>query len=189
MEERPADHLMGDSAWLADKAREGRGVGSQGLDDAAAYIARSFKSFGLSPLEGDDYRQEFDATTKVVTQATFSVGGGQFDGAKLRAFGFSSSIAVDGPLAYVATNEDFAHVDVKGKIVVVRQQGRSNLAHTAWVAHDRGAVGLLVVADGPLSEAKPDTGSTSVARVVVPGATTTLSKARSCSGGSPSPDG
>ncbi len=157
VEERPAEHLLGDSAWLADKAREGRGLGSQGLDDSAAYIERSFKSFGLVPLEGDDYRQEFDATTKVVTQVTFSVGGGQFDGAKLRAFGFSSSIAVDGPLAYVATNEDFAHVDVKGKIVVVRQQGRSNLAHTAWVAHDRGAVGLLVVADGPLAEAKPDT--------------------------------
>ena len=156
VEERPADHLLGDSAWLADKARAGRGLGTPGLDDAGAYIERSFKSFGLSPLEGDDFRQEFDATTSVVAQATFSMGGGQFDPKNLRAFGFSSSVAVDGPLSFVGTNDDFARVDVKGKIVVVRQQGRSSLSHTAWVARDRGAVGLLVVADGPLLEPKPD---------------------------------
>jgi dipeptidyl aminopeptidase/acylaminoacyl peptidase len=156
VEERPADHLLGDSAWLADKGREGRGLGSQGLDDAGAYIERSFKSFGLSPIDGDDYRVEFDATISVVAQASFSMGGGQFDPKNLRALGFSSSLAVEGPLTLVASNDDFAHVDVKGKIVVVRQQGRSNLSHTAWVAHDRGAVGLLVVADGALPEPKPD---------------------------------
>jgi hypothetical protein len=157
VEERPADHLLGDSAWLADPARAGRGLGEPGLEDAGAYVERSFKSFGLTPLEGDDFRQEFDATTSVVTQVSFSVGGGQFDPAKLRGFGFSASIAVDGPLALVASNDDFAHVNVKGKIVVVRQQGRSNLSHTAWVAHDRGAVGLIVVADGALPQPRPDT--------------------------------
>jgi Tol biopolymer transport system component len=156
VEERPTDHLLGDSAWLADKAREGRGLGSKGLDDAGAYVERSFKSFGLTPIDGDDYRVEFDAAISVVAQASFSMGGGQFDPKNLRAFGFSSSIAVDGPLTFIASNDDFAHADVKGKIVVVRQQGRSNLSHTAWVAHDRGAVGLLVVADGALPEPRPD---------------------------------
>jgi Tol biopolymer transport system component len=156
VEERPADHLLGDSAWLADKARGGRGLGSQGLDDSGEYIERSFKSFGLTPVDGEDYRQEFDATTKVVAQAEFKVGGGAFDPSKLRAFGFSSSSSVDGLLAFVGDNDAFNKVDVKGKIVVVRQAGRSNLRHTAWLAHDRGAVGLVVAADSSPPEPKPE---------------------------------
>jgi Tol biopolymer transport system component len=168
VEERPADHLLGDSAWLADKAREGRGLGSQGLDAAGEYIERSFKTFGLTPVDGEDYRQEFDATTKVVAQTEFKVGGGAFDPAKLRAFGFSSSASVDGPLAYVGTNDDFAKLDLKGKIVVVRQQGRWSLSYTAWLARSRGAVGLVVAADGNPSEPKPES-SQGIAAVMIAG--------------------
>ncbi len=156
VEERPADHLLGDSAWLADPAREGRGLGTQGLEDSGAYVERSFKSFGLTALDGEDYRQEFDATTKVVAQAAFNVGGGAFDPNKLRALGFSSSGSVDGPLLYIGANDDFNRLDAKGKIVVVRQAGRASLQYTAWLAHDHGAAGLLVVADGPLPEPSPD---------------------------------
>ncbi len=115
VEERPADHLLGDSAWLADKQREGRGLGTHGLDDAGAYVERSFKSFGLLPIDEDGFRQEFDATISVSAQASFSLGGGQFNPRNVRAFGFSSSIAVEGPLTFIGSNDDFAHVDVKGK--------------------------------------------------------------------------
>ena len=137
VEERPADHLLGDSAWLADPAREGRGLGSQGLDDAGAYIERSFKTFGLSPIERRGLpagvRRDHEGGR---ARPKFKVGGGAFDPSKLRAFGFSSSASVDGPLAYVGSNDDFAQVDVKGKIVVVRQQGRSSLSYTAWLARE-----------------------------------------------------
>jgi hypothetical protein len=156
IEERPADHLMGDSAWLADKAREGRGLGTKGLEDSGAYMERSFKSFGLAAIDGEDYRQEFDVPTKVVGQVAFNVGGGAFDPRSLRALGFSSSGSADGPLFYVGSNDDFARVDAKGKIIVVRQSGRSSLQYTAWLAHDRGAAGLIVVADAALPDPAPD---------------------------------
>ncbi|ANM31592.1 hypothetical protein ABI59_21550 [Acidobacteria bacterium Mor1] len=46
--------------WLADPAREGRGVGTQGLDAAAEYIAERFKQAGLKPAgDGGSYFQAF----------------------------------------------------------------------------------------------------------------------------------
>jgi len=47
-------------AWLAAPEREGRGIGTAGLDAAAEYIARQFETIGLKP-GGDDgtYFQSF----------------------------------------------------------------------------------------------------------------------------------
>jgi Zn-dependent M28 family amino/carboxypeptidase len=44
-----ADHV----AWLASPAREGRGIGTNGLQQAAEYIAEHFKATGLTPA-GDN---------------------------------------------------------------------------------------------------------------------------------------
>jgi len=46
-------------AWLADDAREGRGVGTAGLDAAADYIAKAFAEIGLEPGGTDGYFQPF----------------------------------------------------------------------------------------------------------------------------------
>ncbi|MDF1837722.1 MAG: M20/M25/M40 family metallo-hydrolase, partial [Planctomycetota bacterium] len=48
-----ARKLMSHVTWLADPAREGRGLGSQGLEDSAAYIADQMRAAGLQP-GGDD---------------------------------------------------------------------------------------------------------------------------------------
>ncbi|MEM9167978.1 MAG: M20/M25/M40 family metallo-hydrolase [Planctomycetota bacterium] len=45
--------LMEHVAWLSSDQREGRGLGSQGLDASAEYIANEFESAGLMP-GGDD---------------------------------------------------------------------------------------------------------------------------------------
>jgi hypothetical protein len=45
--------LMEHVAWLADPARDGRGLGSAGIDAAAQYIAERFAAAGLEP-GGDD---------------------------------------------------------------------------------------------------------------------------------------
>lgn len=50
-----ADHV----AWLAAPDREGRGVGTKGLEEAAGYIARQFESMGLAPGGTDGYFQPF----------------------------------------------------------------------------------------------------------------------------------
>ena len=48
---------------LASAEYQGRGVGTAGLDKAAAYVAAQFKAAGLAPgMPGGSYRQEFTTT-------------------------------------------------------------------------------------------------------------------------------
>ena len=154
VEERPADHLLGDCAWLADRAREGRGLGTKGLADAGAYVERSFESFGLAPGGEDGYRQPFDVTTKVSAAVTLDIAGMPVSPADVRALGFSASAAIEGPLVFVGSDGDYAHIDVKSRIVVVR--GGSALRHAAWIAREHGAVGLIAVAEGSVPEVAPE---------------------------------
>jgi len=54
--------LRADVDWLAAPAREGRGIGSKGLSDAAHYIADAFRAAGLEPLDRGGYLEEFTLT-------------------------------------------------------------------------------------------------------------------------------
>jgi hypothetical protein len=71
----PAAHrALNDLHYLADDAREGRGVGTRGLEEAGSYLARAFKTIGLAP-GGDSgtYFQTFvishDAPAAIHTDA------------------------------------------------------------------------------------------------------------------------
>lgn len=46
--------------YLADDAREGRGIGTEGLDEAADYIAARFEEYGLEPAFEGSYFQPFE---------------------------------------------------------------------------------------------------------------------------------
>lgn len=48
-----------DLRYLADDGREGRGIGTAGLDSAAAYVAAAFRRIGLKPGGTDGYFQPF----------------------------------------------------------------------------------------------------------------------------------
>ncbi len=52
--------------WLADPAREGRGLGSEGLEASAQYVAAAFRAAGLKPVAAaadlDGYFQDFSFT-------------------------------------------------------------------------------------------------------------------------------
>jgi hypothetical protein len=160
-----ADRIIGDAAWLADPAREGRGVGTKGLDDAGAYIETAFTDAGLTPAGDGGFRWGFDAPTSVNGQAKLAIAGKAVDAADLQPLAFSASTSAEGPLVFanwgiVADGQDdYAHVDAKGKIVVVRrfvpdtpafaklddQRRHGDLRHKAWLAREHGAKGLLVV--------------------------------------------
>ncbi len=45
-----ARRVLADVRWLAADAREGRGAGTRGLDQAARYVADAFRRAGLKPL-------------------------------------------------------------------------------------------------------------------------------------------
>ena len=51
--ETGADRIKSDVSWLADPAREGRGVGLAGLEASGKYIEDRMKALGLAPA-GDD---------------------------------------------------------------------------------------------------------------------------------------
>lgn len=131
-----ADRFAADVAWLAEDAREGRGVGTKGLSEAAAWIEERFRATGLEPglrREGEapSYFAEFDVPVSIES------GGGTraaLDGVALsaesfRPLGFSASASVSGEVVaagYGVTApergiDDYAGVDAKGKIVAVRR--------------------------------------------------------------------
>src|SRR3712207_5900312 len=65
--------------YLASDELEGRGVGTEGLNRAAEFVAETFKELGLRPPPGQDgYFQPFKVTTAVrpAASTTIRFGGG-----------------------------------------------------------------------------------------------------------------
>ncbi|HEY2743380.1 MAG TPA: M20/M25/M40 family metallo-hydrolase [Polyangia bacterium] len=167
-----AERILDDIKWLADPARQGRGVGTKGLAEAGAYLEKRFKELGLKPAGARGYRQPFPVVTSVKQKPStqISVGGVKLPGAAFVPLGFSASGKVTAPLVLAgygiaspdAGVDDYAGLDVKGKIVVVRrfvpeggnlttpeaQRRYGDLRYKAFVAKDHGARALLVV-DAP----------------------------------------
>ena len=141
-------------AFLASDELEGRGVETEGLNQAADYIADTFKQLGLQPLPGGDYFQTFKLTTSYAladdTALSAELGGGGGDGPASYALReqftpvgeVTGEGAFDGPVifaGYGITNEeqgydDYAGVDVKGKIVLVlRYEPHNAEGKSRWV--------------------------------------------------------
>jgi Tol biopolymer transport system component len=180
--ERPADRIRRDVHWLADPAREGRGIGTKGLEQAGVYLEGRLKALGLEPA-GDQgsFQQKFPVVTGVEVEPSTSVriGTTTLERTDFQPLGFSAEGKAAGPLVLAGYGivapenkiDDYAKLDVKGKIVVVRRFAPENeqtsdpalarrlgdIRRKAWVARERGAAALLVV-DWPLppAAAPPD---------------------------------
>ncbi|HEY6100972.1 MAG TPA: M20/M25/M40 family metallo-hydrolase, partial [Anaeromyxobacter sp.] len=124
--------VRADVAWLADPAREGRGIGTAGSAEAARFIAGRFREAGLLPAFDGEWMQRFDAPFR----ATLREGNALALGASPAALGpdfvplgFSDDGKAEGELVYAGygitapdlSYDDYAGLDVKGKIVLVAQ--------------------------------------------------------------------
>jgi hypothetical protein len=168
--ELAADRLLADVSYLADPAREGRGVGTAGLEAAGAHIEARFKSLGLKPAGVDGgYRQPFPIRTGITVEpaTTVRLGGVRLPRESFQPAGFSAIGNAVGPLAFAgfglhdpeSGSDDYAGLDVKGKIVVVRRfapehpslatparkRAAGDVRQKAWLAREHGAKALLVV--------------------------------------------
>ncbi len=179
--ERPADRIRRDIGWLADPVREGRGIGTKGLEQSGAYLEERLRALGLEPA-GDQgsFRQKFPVVTglEVDPATSLSLGSTALDRSQFAPLGFSAEGKAAGPVVLAGYGivapenklDDYARLDVKGKVVLVRrfapegEQGDPALARRlgdlrrkAWVAREHGAVAMLVV-DWPLppASAPPD---------------------------------
>ncbi|MEO7795819.1 MAG: M28 family peptidase, partial [Thermoanaerobaculia bacterium] len=168
-EARPADRYAADVAWLADDARDGRGVGTAGNEAAAAFIEQRFRTLGLEPAGNDGgYRQEFDVTVALASGTTtaLSLDGNPVPGDAFAPLSFSKSASVTGKIVFAGygivakdkNRDDYAGIDAKGKIVLVRrfvppgdgfkdadERRYSDLRYKAFTAREHGAVAVLVV--------------------------------------------
>lgn len=118
--------------WLADAAREGRGVGTRGGDEAARWIAARFDEAGLAPAYGDGYLQWLEAPYRATLKGGNAL---QLGSAALVLeqdwipFGFSDDGTVEAEVVWAGHgitapdlgHDDYAGLDVKGKIVIVAQ--------------------------------------------------------------------
>jgi hypothetical protein len=157
--------------YLASDALEGRMIGTPGIAVAGDLIAQDFRKLGLKPLP--DYFQPFTYTTGVAMDPkTFLQCGDKTykPDVDFGVPGNSGEGAFDGPVVFagygVVSNEnsydDYAGIDVKGKVVLVLRfephntDGSSRFAKDYWSDHaavlnkakqaaKRGAVAMIVV--------------------------------------------
>jgi len=164
---------------LASPELRGRGTGMPELDKAAEYIAGRFRSFGLQPLEAGRYYQAFNVTTNAElgggNRFTWSGGNGTHTltfREDFIPFNFSAAGSLEGPMVFAGYGitapeyhyDDYAGLDVKGKVVVVLRHepqeydeksvfsGRVYTEHAQFFskasnARMHGAVGVILVSD------------------------------------------
>ena len=166
-----ADRFASAVGYLAADDREGRGIGTKGLDDAAAMVEDQLKAAGVEPGLAGAWRQPFQVTTRVTRQPQTkitldSVVLSEDDATPVAA---SASATVRGELVAVgwgivdeATKlDDYQGKSVKGKIALVHrfvpaaakldaaQTSRlGDLRYKAFLARGKGAIGMVVVDDG-----------------------------------------
>ncbi|MEP6786943.1 MAG: M28 family peptidase, partial [Acidobacteriota bacterium] len=174
-------NLKRDIAYLASDMLEGRRTGSPGANAAAAYVADNFAKLRLKPGArskngGPNYMQPFPYVTGVEMAKTgneFSLELTQPSGSRIKVdnmlpvkpVGFSPNAAVAptglvfAGFGVVSTDpkfDDYAGLDVKGKVVLVFDGypdndnphsvfGRFDARTKALIAKDKGAVGMLLI--------------------------------------------
>jgi hypothetical protein len=119
-----------DVAWLAADDREGRGLATEGLAEAARYVARGFEAARLEPggSEGS-YLQAFEATIAIrVEEAELAVAGAPLErGTDFEPLLTSRSAELEADLVFAGYGisddesgwDDYAGVDVEGRWVLV----------------------------------------------------------------------
>ncbi|MEO8098374.1 MAG: M28 family peptidase [Acidobacteriota bacterium] len=149
---KPADYLA-HVRYLASDQLKGRATGSPELEQAAKYIQSQFASFGVKPIPGSAYQQEFTATIGARLsknnrlRATLK---GRSESLTLNQgfipFSFSSTgNAPSAPVVFAGYGitaaeqkyDDYAGLDVKGKyVLILRHEPQENDAASVFAGRD-----------------------------------------------------
>lgn len=138
--------------YLASDELKGRATGSPELEKAAQYIEKQFASFGVKPVPGSGYEQEFEATLGArlsgTNQFTATVEGKRESLPLNRSFvpfSFSSTGTAAAPVVFVGYGitakeynyDDYAGVDVKDKFVLMlRHEPQENDAASIFAGKE-----------------------------------------------------
>ncbi len=169
-----ADQVSSRIRWLADPAREGRGIGTKGIQSASDELARWMQSAGLRPAgEPVAGRPSFFQSVEVVVGVRDAGSSFRVEGSGARALtpaeavaaAMSSSGAFAGKLRFAGYGitapesnwDDLSGVDVKGQVAVVLRgvpdgklqssaaRSYSDLRYKAWNLREHGALAVLFV--------------------------------------------
>ncbi|MBM3985581.1 MAG: M28 family peptidase, partial [Planctomycetes bacterium] len=146
----PAGTFRADVAWLADDARGGRDTGSPGLEEASRWVERQFEAAGLEPAGTEGWRQPFEVagSRRLIDGNSLALGGAEvaLDDQYLPLQTAVSGEA-EGPVVFVGYGirdpeggwDDYAGVDVKGKVVLALRKGpRVDVEGTRYAANGQG---------------------------------------------------
>jgi hypothetical protein len=171
-------------SYLASDLRDGRGIGTDGLDSSAQYIARRFADYGLEPLFEDSYKQVFTMNWGASLLPGCGIFYNENDSLRLgfeyMPVGFSGDGEISASIVFAGYGitapeyeyDDYEDVDVEGKVVIVlegepaqddedsRFEGETDTDHymlRAKVinAKTHGAVGLLIITDNLVGDRIP----------------------------------
>jgi hypothetical protein len=176
--EADAGRIRADMTFLADDALEGREAGARGHEIAARYVAARFDALGLEPAGEDGWFQQVPLRAARLELGSPSMTVVGADGAERELdfpeeFSVGASTvreesAVEAELVFVGygvvadafEHDDYAGLDVAGKIVVMLagaplswpSEERAHFSRSkAEAAVERGAVGIVSLAT-PVSE-------------------------------------
>ena len=120
-----------DVYWLSDAERDGRGLGTDGIDESAEYMAADLAAAGLEPAGTDGYFQPWTLTlgrSLDESATSLTLGGVPLElGEDYVPLSFSAPETFQGELAFAgyAVNDkasgynDFEGVDLTGKVALV----------------------------------------------------------------------
>jgi hypothetical protein len=122
--------MKADVVWLADPVRTGRGVGTPGNAAAAEFVAGRLRALGLAPAGTDGFRQPFDAPVRAALRGenALAVGGAALALPRdWQPFTFTDPGKASGEVVFAGYGitapelgyDDYAGLDVKGKVVLV----------------------------------------------------------------------
>jgi len=120
---------------LSSDKLKGRGTGTPELEKAASYLAGHFKKLGIPPADGKSYYQRFSVTTNARigkgNELAWAANGAKKTalplGEDFQPFNFSGNGKAAGSVVFAGYGitapeydyDDYAGIDVKGKIVVL----------------------------------------------------------------------
>lgn len=167
-----AEQWWADITAIASDANEGRQTGSAGYLRAADHVVARFREEGLEPAGSDGFLQPVPLEQQQVDQEGSSASLVAPDGtvtplnvgrdSRIGAGGAPAPAQVDAPLVFIGYGlhlpdqgvDDFAGIDLKGKIAVVISGGPADISGAikssarfarARLLGERGAVGLIAL--------------------------------------------
>src|ERR1051325_2362049 len=116
---------------------EGRGLGTKGIEHAAAFLEQRLRDLKLQPAFGNSYRQPFDVKIGVEMGEGNRLSNVADDA--WTPLGFSSSGKFHAPVVFVGYGiaapplgyDDYAGVDLKGKVALMLRYEPRSEEHTS----------------------------------------------------------